>query len=87
MENVPYRQQSVRLAQGDMLFLYTQGVPETVDSKGGEYTQEYLLEYLNLIVKHQYPLREITDSVKLDMERFSGGQQQEKDNFRSDTLN
>lgn len=79
MENVPYQQQSVRLAQGDMLFLYTQGVPETVDSKGGEYTQEYLLEYLNLIVKHQYPLREITDSVKLDMERFSGGQQQEKD--------
>lgn len=33
MENVPYWQQSVRLAQGDMVFLYTRGLAETQDEK------------------------------------------------------
>lgn len=79
MENVPYRRQSVRFAQGDMLFLYTQGVSETVDAKGNEYTQEYLHEYVNGIVKQQYDMRNIAESVMEDLKRFSGEMPQKKD--------
>lgn len=64
--------------RGYALFVYT-GVPETADSKGGEYTQEYLQEYLNRVVKHQYQLMEITDAIGLDLQRFSGGIQQKRD--------
>ena len=79
MENVPYWKQAVRLAQGDMLFLYTQGVPETADAKGNEYTQEYLYEYLNSVVKHQYKFTDMADSIQGDLRRFSAGMEQRKD--------
>ena len=79
MENVPYQKQSVHLAQGDMLLLYTQGVSETTDTKGNEYTQEYLMEYLNQIVKQQYDMKDMADSIMEDLERFSDGMQQSKD--------
>lgn len=79
MENVPYWKQAVRLVQGDMLFLYTQGVSETVDVKGNEYTQEYLYEYLNTVVKHQYEFTDIATSIQNDLKRFSDGMEQKKD--------
>jgi len=79
MENVPYWKQSVRFTQGDMLFLYTQGVPETVDAKGNEYTQEYLYEYLNSVVKHQYKFADMAGSIQEDLKRFSAGMEQKKD--------
>lgn len=79
MENVPYWKQAVRLAQGDMLFLYTRGVAEMADAKGNEYTQEYLYEYLNTIVKHKYRFQDIADSVQGDLQRFSAGMEQKKD--------
>lgn len=79
MENVPYRKQYVRFAQGDMLFLYTPGVPETTDEKGNEYTGEYLHEYVNDIVKQQYDMRDIAGSIMADLKRFSGGMPQKRD--------
>ena len=79
MENVPYWQQSVRLAQGDMIFLYTKGVAETQDEKGNEYTQEYLYEYLNGLVRHEYKLDGILEGIEEDLQRFSGGAVQKQD--------
>lgn len=79
MENVPYRKQSVRLTQGDMLFLYTEGIPKTTDAKGNEYTQEYLYEYLNTLVKHKYQVREIGEAVWENLGQFCNGALQKKD--------
>ncbi len=79
MENVPYRRQTVRFAQGDMLFLFTQGVPGTTDAKGNEYTQEYLLDSLNLSVRQNYGVKEITDCIMEDLKQFSGGVEQSLD--------
>lgn len=79
MENVPYRGQSVHFAQGDMLFWYTPGVSETTDAKGNEYTQEYLQEHLNLVVRRQYELQEIADQILEDLDQFSDGMPQKKD--------
>jgi len=79
MENVPYWQQSVWLAQGDLVFMYTKGVAETIDDKGNEYTQEYLHEYLNGLVKHEYKLERILEGIGEDLQRFSGGALQKQD--------
>lgn len=79
MENVPYRRQDVRFSQGDMLFLFTQGVPKTVDVKGNEYTQEYLLENLNAVLKRAYGVKEIADDVLEDLQQFAGEMEQEMD--------
>lgn len=79
MENVPYGRQSVRLTQGDMIFLYTRGISEAEDGKGNEYTEEYLQEYLSDVTKHKFCLKDIADSIQVDIERFSGGTQQNKD--------
>lgn len=79
MENVPYGKQSVRLSQGDMLFMHTRGVSETADAKGNIYTQEYLQEFVNGIVRHQYRLTDIADGVRNDLARFAGDEEQEKD--------
>lgn len=79
MENVPYWKQSVCLSQGDMLFVHTQGLAETVDDKGNEYTAEYVYDYLNAAVRHQYELLEIVESMKKDQEQFAGDAVQQKD--------
>ena len=79
MENVPYRKQSVHFAQGDMILLYTQGVSGTMDAKGNEYTREYLHEYLNLVLKQQYEMKDIADSILDDLKRFSAGMEQSRD--------
>lgn len=79
MENVPYWKQSVCLSQGDMLFVHTRGLAETVDEKGNEYTAEYVYDYLNAAVRRQYELLEIADSVKGDQQRFAGDAVQHKD--------
>lgn len=80
MENVPYLMQSVRLSQGDMIFMHTQGVPEVEDSKGNQYTQEYLYEHLNLLVKHRYEISDLLDGLWEELDHFSGGKKQKKDN-------
>lgn len=79
MENVPYWKQSIILTQGDMIYMHTQGVASTVDRKDNEYTQEYLYEVLNALVKHEYELSDILNSIEEDLERFADGVQQPKD--------
>lgn len=79
MENVPYWHQSISLVQGDLLFLYTQGVSETIDVRGNIYTEEYLNEYLNQLVEKEFILKSIIDDVEKDLIRFSGGVEQKQD--------
>lgn len=79
MENVPYRRQDVGFSQGDMLFMFTRGIPKTVDAKGNEYTGEYLLEDLNAVLKRAYGVKEIVDCVLEDLRQFSGEVEQSMD--------
>lgn len=79
MENVPYRRQDVGFSQGDMLFMFTRGIPKTVDAKGNEYTGEYLLEDLNAVLKRAYGVKEIVDCVLEDLQQFSGEVEQSMD--------
>ena len=79
MENVPYLMQSIRLSQGDMIFMHTQGVPAVEDSRGNQYTQEYLYEHLNLLVKHRYELSDLLHGLWEELDNFSDGKKQEQD--------
>lgn len=47
VEDVQYRQYSVTLAAGDMLYLYTDGFPEAMDEDNEQFTEERLLNALN----------------------------------------
>lgn len=79
MENVPYWQQELQLVQGDMLFLYTGGVVRSEDIKGNVYTETYLKQYLDELVKREISLKGIADGLQNDLERFSEGRGQELD--------
>ncbi|MCH5264629.1 MAG: SpoIIE family protein phosphatase [Lachnospiraceae bacterium] len=79
MGNMPYTQQTVQLAQGDMLFLYTKGIPETVDDKGNEYTEGCLQEQLNGLVGHEYQLDGLLGGINRELEQFSGDTPQKQD--------
>lgn len=79
MENVPYWQQELQLVQGDMLLLYTGGVVRAEDVKGNVYTETYLKQYLDELVKREISLNGIVDGLQNDLERFSEGRGQELD--------
>ena len=62
-----------------MLFLYTGGVVRAEGIKGCEYTQAYLKQYLDELVKREISLKRIADGLQNDLERFSEGRGQELD--------
>lgn len=79
MEHVPYFQQSVGLVQGDMLFLYTAGVPETMDERGNLYTDSYIREQINEITKKEISLEHMIGTMSKNVAAFRGDQIQEQD--------
>lgn len=80
MENVPYAQGYVDLFQGDMLFLYTCGVADTRDGKGNEFSDEYVMEYMNRITGREIVLERMAAAMEEELRRFRDGGEQEKDN-------
>ncbi|MFP3153571.1 SpoIIE family protein phosphatase [Lachnospiraceae bacterium ZAX-1] len=79
MENIPYLSQSVRLVQGDILLLYTQGVPETIDARGNLYMESNLNEFINGLVGKVYPLQDMIEEIEANLDQFAGGAQQLND--------
>ncbi|MFT4106960.1 MAG: SpoIIE family protein phosphatase [Lacrimispora sp.] len=79
MENVPYFQQSVRLVQGDMLFLYSPGVAEASDERGNVYSDSCVTEQMNEITKQEIGLERIIGVMSEDIRKFQGRQPQEQD--------
>ena len=49
MEDVRYKEYELRLAPGDKLFLYTDGVPEATDAEGKMFGTERMLAALNTV--------------------------------------
>ena len=47
MEDVPYKQQEIKLEAGDLIFAYTDGVNEAMNENHEEYTSERLLKFMN----------------------------------------
>ncbi len=74
LPGVGYRKQSVQLEKGDMLFAYTDGVTEAVNTDTELYGEDRLLESLNGIPDaDSVGVKEIVGSVRKDIDVFSGG--------------
>jgi sigma-B regulation protein RsbU (phosphoserine phosphatase) len=71
MEEASYGQGERRLAPGDLLVLYTDGIVEAPDGTGTEYGEDRLIETLE---RHRgRALEEIILHVMSDVERWTGG--------------
>ena len=70
MSGLRYRDYEFEMKPGDMLFLYTDGVPEATDAQGNMYGTQRLLETLNRA--SQGSARDLLEAVRGDVESFVG---------------
>lgn len=74
VEDFPYTEQKLQLEKGDMIFLYTDGVPEAVDLDETLFGEDRLL---NTVRKFKdFPVNEICQKIKEDLDVFVGEAEQ-----------
>ena len=74
MEDVTYREYTMELHAGDMLFVYTDGVAEATDKNDKLYGVERMVEALNQ--KKDADAKELCETVRADIDRFVGDAEQ-----------
>ncbi len=79
MEGVPYWQQSVHLVQGDLLFLYTNGLVKAENPAHTQYGLEQMQMRLNHVLGEVYDLEQIAKAMEQDVEDFREGVPRQKD--------
>ena len=78
MEDVPYQQQEINLANGDLIFVYTDGVNEAMNIDNEEYTSERLLEFMNA-TNCRADLKDLLAAIKADVAKHVGEAEQSDD--------
>ena len=78
MEGRAYRQCSLTLAGGDMIFLYTDGVTEAIDETEELYGEERLKEELSRIDRNA-PVSEMLGCLRESIKSFAGNAEQADD--------
>jgi serine phosphatase RsbU (regulator of sigma subunit) len=73
MENVNFQQNRIEFMQGDVLMLYTSGIANTKNQYGEEFTEPYVTIQLNEIIKREYELEKILETMKESLLEFSDG--------------
>lgn len=73
MENVNFHQNHIDFMQGDMLMVYTSGIAKTKNQYGDEFSEPYVTIQLNEIMKREYELEKILESMKETLIEFSSG--------------
>jgi sigma-B regulation protein RsbU (phosphoserine phosphatase) len=77
MDDTLYRIQETGLADGDTLFLYTDGINEAANARGEFYGNEKLRAFMN---DHKpLGLRELLPALKADIDAFCAGAEQSDD--------
>jgi sigma-B regulation protein RsbU (phosphoserine phosphatase) len=74
---IPFAGQSLMLNKGDMLFLYTDGIPEAMNLKEEEYSDERMIEFLKNN-SEKSPL-DLSNSFVKDVRRHTSGADQSDD--------
>ena len=67
----PYQERVVRLAAGDRLYLYSDGLSEAMDPSGQQFGESRLLEAIGRV--RSEPLREGVTALVGEIERWRGG--------------
>lgn len=71
MENMHYKEYGLQLTPGDIIWLYTDGVPEASNSRGQMFGLDRMLESLD---KHcNGTMKELDSGVRSDLEAFTAG--------------
>lgn len=73
MENVNFHQNHIDFMQGDMLMVYTSGIANTKNQYGDEFSEPYVTIQLNEIIKREYELVTILETMKETLIEFSSG--------------
>jgi sigma-B regulation protein RsbU (phosphoserine phosphatase) len=74
-----YRSRTVTLRPGDVVVLYTDGVPEALDRHGAQYGYEALATLVRRLDTEALSAREIREAIVREVSRFSGGRRAEDD--------
>ena len=73
MDNIKYREQTLQLEHGDILFMYTDGVTEATDADNQLYGNDRLIRTLSASFNTDMDgCREVCETVKEDLDRFVG---------------
>jgi serine phosphatase RsbU (regulator of sigma subunit) len=74
---IPFTGQKTIMSSGDRLFLYTDGIPEAMNEKEEEYSDEKML---NFFLKHSHiPSKDFINALVQDVKKHSGTAQQSDD--------
>ncbi len=77
MGGISYRQDEITLKQGDMLYLYTDGVTEAVNKEDELFTEAHLLQVVN---RHKaVAMNEFIPHIKAEIDLFADGAEQADD--------
>ena len=74
MEQMRYQEYELDLNPGDILFLYTDGIPEAINEKTEAYGTERLLQVLNSVKEE--PMQTVLQTVRGDIAGFVGAADQ-----------
>jgi len=74
MSGFQFKKEKYKMEKGDIIFLYTDGVTEAMDTENNQYSEERLLKILNELTTDN--IVEIEKKVKEDMMRFTKGAEQ-----------
>ena len=77
MKNSQYKEKEIKLEPGDVLFLYTDGVTEAMNSRKELFGEQRLLAALN--ANADSPLKGLLPAVKLEVDNFADGTEQADD--------
>jgi sigma-B regulation protein RsbU (phosphoserine phosphatase) len=75
LEGSVYKLQVENIEKGDMIFLFTDGLPELSDPDGNEFGEEHFLSFLKTVMEmpRTTPMRQINDLLWKQMEEFRNG--------------
>lgn len=74
MEDLEFDEYVMKLYPGDVLYVYTDGVPEAINTSEEQYGNERMLKVLN--ANRDASMRELLPAVKKDMDAFVGEAEQ-----------
>lgn len=75
--NITFEQYEINLSPGDILFLYTDGITEALNSQNELFTSEKLLETANHY--HNLHINIFCDAIKYELEKHTAGAEQTDD--------
>ena len=79
MEDADFEQETLELSAGDMIYLYTDGVTEALNTREELYGEERLEKCLNGLGAGNVSVEKILEAVRLSIEKYADGAEQSDD--------